>query len=234
MLGKHLHRGLEKEDVSSLIEAQDWIAGLASRDCDCYLDSSRSRLHSPCEACQARNAMDALSRVIDPRPITLHPQRLKNEAEQVYYDLWIERNKRIPHLNGGYTLIEHLLSPENARRDPFTKRVIPDPVSQHDMTIATTVIQWLGTNCGRCFIEQAEAEIKKRSAVRNKFGTDGLNHTPEAWKEATENGQLNQIAQSIASNFISYESHKSVHTALVRAITNALVAVSSGKVDSAK
>ena len=145
-----------------------------------------------------------------------------------------KRNKRIPHLNGGYTLIEHLLSPENARRDPFTKRVIPDPVSQHDMTIATTVIQWLGTNCGRCFIEQAEAEIKKRSACSQQIRNRWTKPHPEAWKEATENGQLNQIAQSIASNFISYESHKSVHTALVRAITNALIAVSSSKVDAAK
>lgn len=225
MLGKSLHRGLEKEDVSSLIEAHDWIAGLAGRDCECYLDSGRSQVHSPCDTCQARSAMDALSRVIDPRPITLHPERLTNTAELVYFELWVKRNERIPHLNGGYTLIEHLLCP-SAQRDSFTKRAKPNPVAQHDMTIATSIIQWLGTNCGRCFIREAETEIEKRNAVRDKFLTDGMNHTPESWKEAAEGGQLNKIAQSIASNFISYETHKSAYTALVRAITNALIAAS--------
>lgn len=222
MLGKNLHRGFEKEDVTALIEAHDWIAGLASRDCECYLDGSRSQVHSPCDTCQARNAMDALSRVIDPRPITLHPERLTNTAELVYFELWAKRNERIPHLNGGYTLIEHLLCP-SSQRDSFTKRAKPSSVTQHDMTIATSVIQWLGTNCGRCFIREAEAEIEKRNAVRDEFSTDGMNGTPESWKEATEGGRLNQIARSIASNFISYETHKSAHTALVRAITNALV-----------
>lgn len=225
MLGKSLHRGFEREDVSCLIEAHDWIAGLASRDCECYLDSSRSQVHGPCDICQARNAMDALSRVIDPRPITLHPERLTNTAELVYFELWAKRNERIPHLNGGYTLIEHLLCP-SSQRDSFTKRAKPNPVTQHDMTIATSIIQWLGTNCGRCFIREAEAEIEKRNAVRDGFSTDGMNGTPESWKEASEGGQFTQIARSIASNFISCETHKSAHAALVRAIINALVAAS--------
>jgi len=222
LIGNKIHRGMEAEDVTNLIEAHDWIAGLASRDCDCYLDASHSRVDNPCDVCQARKAMEALGRVIDPRPRTIHPERLTNPAEAVYFELWSEANKRSRNINGGYTLIEHLLCP-SSQRDSFTKRAKPNDVSQHDMTIATTVIQWLGTNVGRCFIERAEAEIKNRNAIRREFDTDGLNYKPEAWKEMTENGRAHQIAYSIASNFISSESHKSAHIALVRAITNALL-----------
>lgn len=223
MIGKGLHRGLEREDVTSLIEAHDWIAGLANRDCDCE-DMDGTQLDNPCDVCQARRAIDALNRVIDPTPRTLHPQRLKNDAERIYFELWCKDNERSRGTNGGFTLIEHLLHPEHIRANPITKRDEPAAVTQHDMTVATTVIQWLGTNGGRCFIDRAEKEIEKRRAERAAWGTDGLSQVPETWKNSD---QLKGIAESIAAKFISVDKHRMVYGALVTAIHNALCKASS-------
>lgn len=225
MIGKALHRGLEREDVIALIEAHDWLSGIASPDCDCDM-GDRASITNPCEVCQARRAMDALNRVINPRPRTLQPSRLKNEAERVYYELWEKENERHSRINGGFTLIEHLLHGEPVNRNPLTRRESPPPVSQHDMTIATTVIQWLGTNCGRCFISSAEKEIEKRRAERVKFGSDGISQTPKAWQDRNENGELWRVADTIAGNFVSITTHESLHATLRRAIHNALCEVS--------
>ncbi len=165
--------------------------------------------------------MDALARVIDPRPRTLQPERLKNAAERIYFELWVEENKRLCHVNGGFTLIEHLLCPGESV-DPLTKRARPDVVSQHDMTIATTVIQWLGTNCGNSFIRKAEAEIEKRRAERTKFHTNGCSHSPEAWAQREAEGEMYRVADSIASQFVSVEQSPSVYRALRQAIINAI------------
>ena len=210
------HRGMEKEDVNSLIVAHDWLSGLANRDCDCYLCDDRTRESNPCDVCQARRAMDAINQIIDPRPLTLHPERLRNPPEKVYYELWEKQNERKSWLNSGFTLIEWLLNPSSQKR--------PSCVSQHDMTVATTVIQWLGTSCGRCFMEQAEEEIKSRQAERSNFVTHGCGQSsPEAWKARVEEGEEFRIADSIASEFISQPDKPSVHSSLRQAIINALV-----------
>lgn len=228
---KMSHRGFEPEDVSALIEAHDWLSGLANQDCSCYLNDGGS-ISNPCDVCQARRARDALNQVIDPKPLTLHPNRLKTASERIYYELWCKENERHRAINSGYTLIEHLLHPEcDFERNSFGgyKRP-PQPVSQHDMTIATTVIQWLGTSCGRGFIEQAEREIEKRRAERSKFFTDGLGDLPAAWSERNSKGEVFQVADTIASNFISVHrpEMKSVHAALRSAITNAIVRFRDG------
>lgn len=217
MIGARLHhRGFEPEDVTAIIEAHDWMNGLAERSCDCDWNGEDSQLHNPCDSCQARRALDALAKVIDPKPITLHPGRLTGEAERIYYELWEKENERKRWLNSGFTLIEHLLCPEGQKR--------PTVVSQHDMTIATTVIQWLGTTCGKCFINEAEREIEKRRAERTKFGTNGGMASPEAWAARTSQGPEFQVADSIAATFVSTVRNPSVYTSLRSAIINAIVA----------
>jgi hypothetical protein len=231
MIGKELHRGFEKEDVASLIEAHDWLSGLADRDCDCGWNPEDSQVDRPCETCQARRAMDALNRVIDPTPRTLHPARLKNDAERIYFDLWCHKNKRFRALNGGHTLVEHLLTRERTTAG-ITSMEPPKPVSQHDMTIATSVIQWLGTNGGRCFMEEAEKEIEKRRAERRTFGTDGLSQPPEGWADRDRHGPLWSAADSIAATFVSVEKHPSVYRALQNAIHSALCKAAAGQLPS--
>lgn len=222
---KLLHRGLEREDLSCLMEAYAWMSGIADRDCDCHWLKEHSQRDNPCDVCQARRARDSIDKVIDPKPRTLHPDRLVNQAELVYYELWCKENERVQCVNGGYTLMEHLLCPSDKKKNPITHRSQPDPVSQHDMEVATTVIQWLGTNCGRAFIAKAEAEIERRRAQRVEFNSNGLGSTPESWKESAERGPLYQLAESIADQFISKEKLRSVHSCLISAITSAFLKV---------
>lgn len=67
-------------------------------------------------------------------------------------------------VDGGNTTLElilNLMSPEERYPNGFH----PDPphpvtpVSQRDADVAATVIQWLGTNCGACFLREAEERI---------------------------------------------------------------------------
>lgn len=221
-LSQLLHRGFEVEDMKNLAAAYDWISGLADRSCDCHWNQEASQRDNPCDACQARAARDALDLVLDPKPVSLHPERLTNAAERIYYEKWCEDNKRSPGINGGFTLIEHLLSTKPYKRDALTARNIPPPVSQHDMSIATTIIQWLGTSCGSSFIQSCEREIAKRRDERVKFLTDGTGHTPKSWKERTEHGEIFQVADSIAATFISQTKNTSVYGCLRQAIINAI------------
>lgn len=216
------HRGIEEGDLRYLIEAHDWIAGLADSDCSCDWNDSASCVHNPCEVCQARRARDALAQVLDPKPRTLHPDRLSNEAERVYYELWEKENERHPGINGGYTLIEHLLCPSDSKRCRLTGMHQPDSVSQHDMTIATTIIQWLGTNCGLCFMQTAEREIEKRRADRVDMG-NFYGGTPDGWALRQKEGREYQIADSIASTFVGGKPElETVRNSLRQAILNAI------------
>jgi hypothetical protein len=72
-------------------------------------------------------------------------------AERVYLKHWRDENKRKSGLNGGKGLLELLLSEDNG---------YAADISQRDATVAATVIQWLGTNCGRCFVMECDREIE--------------------------------------------------------------------------
>jgi hypothetical protein len=71
-------------------------------------------------------------------------------AERVFLRHWREENRNEKVLN-------HILSDDWDRGTD---------VSQRDAIVAATVIQWLGTNCGRYFLEECEADVKK---VREKY-----------------------------------------------------------------
>jgi len=92
----------------------------------------------------------------------LHPKRLCADSERIYAEQWAKENERQPWLNGGYTLLENVLCPEGQKR--------PARVSTRDAQVAATVIQWLGTNCGRCFVNMAERKIEEARAVREEWG----------------------------------------------------------------
>ena len=87
------------------------------------------------------------------------PERLRcNPAEAVYLDEWVKRNARKPGINGGYTLLEHILCESGNK--------YPKEVSPRDMFVAASVIQWLGTNCGKWFMRECEEKIPELSKAR--------------------------------------------------------------------
>jgi len=80
------------------------------------------------------------------------PERLKHSPEEsVYLERWKKENARQAAMNRGYTLLEHILCPP--------EREYPGRVSQRDAYVAASVIQWLGTNCGRAFLDECAEEI---------------------------------------------------------------------------
>jgi len=74
----------------------------------------------------------------------LHTYRLEaNPKEKMFAELWEKLQ------NESFTL-EYLLSENNRRVDV--------DVSEHDKTVAATVIQWLGSPCGQEFLKEASKE----------------------------------------------------------------------------
>lgn len=76
-----------------------------------------------------------------------HVYRLKsNPKEQAFADAWQEQNQY------RHTMLEQLLSDDGGKT--------PAQVSDRDEMIAATVIQWLGSPVGSCFLRDVLAEIE--------------------------------------------------------------------------
>jgi hypothetical protein len=79
-----------------------------------------------------------------------------NYREEIFAAKWEEENKRLSFLNGGYGVLESLL-------DEHKEKSIYGPVSeisQRDAFVSATVIQWLGSNVGQCFLRECSKKIE--------------------------------------------------------------------------
>lgn len=86
--------------------------------------------------------------------IGLRPERTRYDVrEEVFARIWRKYNKRDPGVNFNCTYLELILS-----TDEHTART---SLTQRDATVATTIIQWLGTNIGQCFLKECEQAIEK-------------------------------------------------------------------------
>ena len=144
------------------------LGDLAEQEC---LNNEESECR--CEVCQAREAIKAVEAALIPEHRTLNPERLSHAPEEIFFRRWVEKQKAEAGVNGGWGLLELLLSPTRIRRDNFifdTHRpfYVP-PITKRDAEVAATVVQWLGTSCGRCFIEECEREIVKSGKDRHDF-----------------------------------------------------------------
>lgn len=78
------------------------------------------------------------------------PKRLETDAaEQVFYQRWIDRNR-------AERILHHILRGEDGKWLEPTDR---------DSIVAASVVQWLGTNVGRGFINGCEREIGWRDSM---------------------------------------------------------------------
>lgn len=66
-----------------------------------------------------------------------------NPMEKVFAEAWVEMNMVV----SGNGLLDHILA-----EDPNKPK---GEVSQRDATVAATVIQWLGSPVGQCFLRDA-------------------------------------------------------------------------------
>lgn len=100
-----------------------------------------------------------------------HPERrsIWNPAEVVYAEQWEIENKRVPELNNGFGALE--LSLNSPVKDELHSGLFHYPISpitQRDAFVAATVIQWLGTNIGRCFMQKCVEKIEKEKEEYEK------------------------------------------------------------------
>lgn len=121
----------------------------------------------------------------DPEHRSAHMHRLRFSAsEQIYLDAWRALNERKIYVNEGFTALEWLL----------TGTGTPRPVTQRDAVVAASFAQWLGTNCGRGFIWDAERKIDRlnetlrRSDWKAMTGDVGPTMREQAMRIAVEFG----------------------------------------------
>jgi hypothetical protein len=84
--------------------------------------------------------------------------------EQVFAEEWAEQNQRVPGLNYGQGLLQDLMVTQRdarpgdlAVRDHhrfFRRLRVAFGVTLRERVIVATVIQWLGSNVGWCFLEK--------------------------------------------------------------------------------
>lgn len=196
------------DDVENKIalEALGYLYSLADRDCDCmYRDEKCDVENANCETCAARAACDRLERLITPSPKPLQEKRLTNPAERIFWEQWQRLNKRQRGINGGFTALEHILDPnlddERQGAVPLLLRKPPPPVSTRDAQVAAAVIQWLGTNGGKCFIDECERRIERERVIRDKnLGgwTPFIDPHPAAEKDPI----AEQVAEQLAGELV--------------------------------
>lgn len=175
-------------------EAIGILSELTQRDCFCDDLPENSK----CETCIAREASAKIERLAYPVVRSVVSEDRLNGPERVFYERWIHENRRVIGLNGGCGALELIMSD-----DPNNHRA---QISQRDMDVATAVVQWLGTNCGRSFIWECEAEIKRRNetdAYRD-WRNYRLRNVP--WKELADQPKVVQVAKKIAEDFGRTES----------------------------
>lgn len=151
---------IDDKEKEMLEDAISTLNDVASRD---HCGERTCTVETPdCEVMYARAAVAKIESVIDPVMKSMRPERLKNNAEMVYFEAWMEANKRLSFLNSGYTSLEWILCPSNQK--------YPSRPSQRDADVATAVIQWLGTSCGLGFIRECERRIEQQRAEFSEMG----------------------------------------------------------------
>ncbi len=79
-----------------------------------------------------------------------------NDIENALSNHWINENKKRPGTNFGHGILHDLFFERNGH--PFSV-IAPTrlflKITNRDRLIVATVIQWLGTNVGFCFLKEA-------------------------------------------------------------------------------
>lgn len=91
-----------------------------------------------------------------------------NPREKAFYEQWLKENEPLAHINHGHGLLQDLFI-EIDKDYPFLKKWITE-ITNRDRMIAATVIQWLGSNCGMSFLDEALRKVNYR-IVQDEFKT---------------------------------------------------------------
>lgn len=113
-----------------------------------------------------RAVLDAVDSVIHPEHRSLNPNRLCDPREAIWLRNWQleQRNS-----NNRPSLLHWILTPCMDDR----RKSILCPITQRDAEVAASVIQWLGTNVGLCFVDRCLRESRLIKATEPKGGWVG-------------------------------------------------------------
>lgn len=75
-----------------------------------------------------------------------------NKKERAFAENWIDENIQRGWLNHGYGILQGLFIEGGERPLEFPRLITR--ITKRDRMIVATIVQWLGTNCGWCFLEE--------------------------------------------------------------------------------
>jgi hypothetical protein len=158
------------EEMKLVAEAHELLLNHADDSCYCEEDEEdECTIENPnCKGRQAERSRWLLGRALKPPTDGLHVERLTNPPERIYWEEW---QKECDYTCSQGTFLELLI------HNPHNDGKYLKPVSHRDAAVATTVAQWLGTNCGRCFIERCERRIKEERAAYQFIVDDAWQHS---------------------------------------------------------
>lgn len=157
------------------LELLEEVADVMDDELDDYCtcdEKTPASLGHKCRACRNRDLIARLRRITEPEHRTINPDRLGSVSEAVYFRRWVMQQAGQAGVNGGRGLLENILSPTRIERPGSWIGSPPPyvpPVSQRDAEVAATLIQWLGTSCGRGFVWECEREIASATEERRQF-----------------------------------------------------------------
>lgn len=208
---------MDQTDTKHALDALNMLNSMASRDCDHFGDSKCTPEEPQCDTCQARAAYTILEQMLTPCPPPLHANRLKNPAERIYWEQWLKLNRREHGINDGFTTLEHILDPNVGNRTgPLSTAPPPPPVSSRDAEVAGAIFQWLGTNCGLCFMRECERLIDKERAARAEWD-GGIMASP---LDDPPGDVETLLAQQLADEFVP-ASRKQIQRFFIRRVLRA-------------
>ena len=95
-----------------------------------------------------------------------HERCQHNEAEKAFQEHWQKENLPLSWLNHGYGILQDLFI--ESKDSLIHKRMVVQ-INSRDRMIVATVIQWLGSNIGWCFLEEVFKKLGyKITKIENK------------------------------------------------------------------
>lgn len=82
--------------------------------------------------------------------------------EKAFAEVWKRLNTPKQWINNGYICLENILLTEHKNPKPMDNllfRSLEGELTERDCFVAASVVQWLGTNCGQCFLDEVKRKI---------------------------------------------------------------------------
>jgi hypothetical protein len=90
-----------------------------------------------------------------------------NTRERAFAEIWAKENREDRCINFGHGLLQDLFIESTGFG--ILDRKLVKRITRGQAKIVATVIQWLGTNCGQCFLWEVEKRIKELAPLQEKL-----------------------------------------------------------------